>query len=117
MANRRVIVELKYNRDLAEVAFSVAPVAEKELDLGTVPKIARVNFDKSFAPVNLPGVAARTAMDVPYVSGEKFDLALEPEESTYIVRAEVDEGRIQEISDQESVVGVYADVEIQPLVD
>ncbi len=114
MSKRRVIVELKYNKDLSEVAFSAAPAAEKELDLGTVPKIAGVTFDKSFAPANLPGMAARTAMDVPYVSGEKFDLALDPEKSTYIVRAEVDEGKIQDLSGNKLVVGVYADVEIQP---
>ena len=44
-------------------------------------------------------------MDVPYVSGAKFDLSLEPEESTYIVRAEMDESKIRELSAQKSVVG------------
>lgn len=116
MPKRRVIVELKYNKDLAEVAFSAAPAAEKELDMGTVPKIAGVTFDKTFAPANLPGIAARTAMDTPYVSGEKFDLALAPEKSTYIARAEVDEAKIDDLSAHSSVVGVYADVEIQPTI-
>lgn len=116
MAKRQVIVELQYNRDLAEIAFAAVPTAAKELDPGTVPKIAGVNFDKSFAPANLPGVAARTAMDVPYVSGKKFDLALDPAGSTYIVRAEVDEGKIDELSGHKSVAGVYADVEIQPTI-
>lgn len=116
MSKRRVIVELRYNKDLAEVAFSAVPAAEKGLDLDTAPKIAGVSFDKSFAPTNLPGMAVRTAMDVPYVSGEKFDLALDPKESTYIVRAEMDEGKISELSNHKSVVGVYADVEIQPTI-
>ena len=116
MAKRRVIVEMSYNEDLAKVAFSDAPTAGKELDTDTVPKIAGVNFDKSFAPVNLPGLAVRTAMDVPYVSGAKFDLASSPEQSTYIVRAEVDEGKIHELSSNKSVVGVYADVEIRPTI-
>jgi hypothetical protein len=122
MARRRVIVELQYNKDLAEVAFSAIPVAEKELDTGTVPKITGVRFDTSFAPVSLPGTAARTAMDVPYVSGEKFDIALDvdgyidPQRSTYVVRSEVEENKIGDILDQEAVVGVYADVEIQPTI-
>lgn len=116
MAKRKIIVELQYNKDLADVAFSAAPAAEKELDTGTVPKIQGVSFDESFAPVNLPGMVARTAMDVPYVSGEKFDLAPEPAESTYIVRAEVDEEKITDLADNKSVVGVYADVEIQPAI-
>ncbi len=122
MAKRRIIVELEYNKDVAEVAFSAAPVAEKELDEATVPKIAGVSFDKSFAPCCLPSMTARTTTDVPYVSGEKFDLALDsdgrldPKKSTYIVRAEVDEKKIDEISSAKSVVGVYADVEIQPTI-
>jgi len=116
MSKRKVIVELQYNRDLSEIAFSAIPTAEKELDLNIIPKIAGVTFDKSFAPANMPGMSARTAMDVPYVSGEKFDLALEPEKSTYIVRAEVDEKKIHDLTDNKSVVGVYADVEIQPAI-
>lgn len=56
MATRKVIVELKFNKDLAEVAFSAAPAAEKALDPATVPKIAGVIFDPTFAPTNLPGV-------------------------------------------------------------
>lgn len=114
MTKRRVIVELKYNRDLAEVAFSSAPAAEKLLDTGSVPKVPGVNFDESFAPINIPGMTARTAMNVPYVSGAKFDLALEPKASTYIVRADIDEEKINGISENKAVVGVFADVEIQP---
>src|SRR3972149_753664 len=116
MAMRKVIVEMKYNKDLAEVAFSTAPTAEKRLDTGTVPKVPGVSFDENFAPVNLPGITARTAMNVPLISGVKFDLALEPKESTYIVRAEVDDSKIEELSGTKSVVGVFADVEIQPAI-
>ncbi len=116
MATKRVIVELTFNKDLAEVAFSAAAVAEKQLDTGAVPKVAGINFDRSFAPANLPGLVPRTAMNVPYVSGEKFDLAAEPKESTYIVRAEAEETAISELAGHKSVVGVFADVEIQPTI-
>jgi subtilisin family serine protease len=120
VAKRRVIVELKYNRDLAQSAFAAAPAAEKELDLGTVPKIPGVSFDKSFSPAPLPGITPRSAAQTPYVSGEKFDLALDesgyfdPEQSTYVVRAEIDEGKLQDLSSHQSVAGVFADVQIQP---
>lgn len=116
MSKRQVIVELKYNKDLAEIAFSVAPTADKNLDMNTVPKIAGVNFDKSFAPTNLPGMTARTAMNIPYISGEKFDFTFDPKESTYIVRAEMSEASIDELLGHKSVVGVYSDVQIQPTI-
>ncbi|MFN3681148.1 MAG: S8 family serine peptidase, partial [Nitrospira sp.] len=111
---------MQYNRDLAEIAFSAAPVTEKELDLGTVPKIAGVSFDKSYAPTALPGITARTAAQAPYVSGEKFDLALDaeghfdPERSTYLVRAEVEEAKLQDLASHNQVAGLYADVTIEP---
>ena len=114
MSKRNVIIELKYNRDLAEAAFSAAPAAAKSLDAGAVPKIPGVAFDPSFAPANIPGMVARTAMDVPYVSGAKFDLALAPTESTYIVRAEIDEAKLDDVTAHKQVVGVFADVQIQP---
>lgn len=120
MAKRRVIVELKYNRDLAQSAFAAAPAAEKELDLGTVPTIPGVSFDTSFSPAPLPAMTPRSAAQAPYVSGEKFDLALDergyfdPAQSTYVVRAEVDEGKLEDLSSHQSVVGVYADVQIEP---
>ena len=116
MPKKQVIVELQYNKDLADIAFSAAPAAEKELDTNIIPKVSGVNFDNSFAPCNLPGMTERTATNVPYVSGEKFDLGLEPKESTYIVRAELDERKIDDLCERKAVVGVFADVEIQPTI-
>lgn len=114
MAKRQVIVELRYNRDLAEAAFSAAPSDTLSLDLAAVPKVQGLSFDQAFVPVPLPGLRARTALDTPYVSGEKFDLALDAKESTYIVRATVDEGQIKDLAEQRQIVGVFADVGIQP---
>ena len=56
MGKKQVIVEMSYSEDLAKVAFSAAPAAEKELELKAVPQISGVNFDTSFAPVKLPGL-------------------------------------------------------------
>jgi subtilisin family serine protease len=114
MAKRNVIVELAYNKDLAEVAFSDAPAADKSLDTGTVPKIAGVKFDAAFAPTTLPGLAPRDATAPDYISGVKFDLMPEPNKSTYIVRAEADDAKISDIQANANVVGVFSDVEIQP---
>ncbi|HNS22908.1 MAG TPA: S8 family serine peptidase [Sedimentisphaerales bacterium] len=116
MAKRQVIVELKYSKDIAEVALSAVPLAEKGLDIGMAPKVSGVVYDKSFAPTTVPGLVPRTAMGVPYISGVKFDLAVEPKESTYIVRAEVDESKISDLSGHTGVVGVFADAQIQPTI-
>ena len=56
MAKKQVILELEYNKDLSDAAFSAALAPGQELDRGAVPKVAGVTFDKSYAPVNLPGV-------------------------------------------------------------
>ena len=116
MSKRSVIVELRYNKDLAQLAFSDVPAHEKALDTGSIPKVPGTRFDQSFAPTRIPGMIPRTALQVPYVSGAKFDLATEPEESTYIVRAYVDENQVNSLSEHADVVGVFADVEIQPAI-
>jgi len=117
MTKRKLIIEMKYNSGLAESALAAAAAAgEARLDPGLLPKIVGVEFDASFAPTQLPGMVARSATTTPYVSGAKFDLSLEPADSTYIVRAEVDESRIEALSAHQAVAGVYADIEIQPTI-
>lgn len=111
---RRVLIELAHNRDLASSAFAAGPASERGLDVGSVPQLSGVEFDSTCAPTAIPGLRARTAFDAGYVSGRRFDLALEPTESTYVVRAELEEGRIEETTGHSAVRGVYADVEIQP---
>ena len=49
-------------------------------------------------------------------SGKKFDLAPEPQNSTYVVRAEIDEGRIDDLRSAKNVIGVYADVKVEPII-
>lgn len=45
-----------------------------------------------------------------------FDLAVEPEASTYIVRAEIDEEKTDEIRANENVVEVFSDPVIEPTI-
>jgi hypothetical protein len=116
MTKRRIMIELSHSSDLAGAAFNATAAAERGLESGTVPKIAGCTYDFSFSPVALPSLKPRTALDQPYVSGQKFDLSVEPEESTYVVRAEVDEARVDEVATAKNVVGVFSDVEIEPML-
>lgn len=116
MAKRRIILEVDYNKEIAEMAFAAATDVEVILDEAVAPKIAGVAYDTSFAPTTLPGLRPRSALATGYESGVRFDLAEEPKESTYILRATVDESKIDEILDKKHVVGAYADVEIQPAI-
>lgn len=122
MSKRKVIIELAYNTELAAgaamamglgtdtgVARSAAP------DPAVMPKLANVSWDSSFAPIELPGQVQRASRGAGYESGISFDLA-PVEHSTYIMRAQVDEAKAEDLKRHKNVVGVYADVEIEPMI-
>jgi hypothetical protein len=114
MAKRQVILELAYGRELAETAFAAVAEPGRAVEPAGVPKIAGVRIDATFAPAPLPGLHTRSPMEPGYVSGARFDLALEPEQSTYIVRAEVDEAKLDDVVKSAAVVGCFSDPVIQP---
>jgi len=116
MAKRQIILEMKHNRNLEAIAFAAVPETERSLDSDSVPKISGVKYDSEFGPAALPGLRPRTAMDPHYESGIKFDIADEPKDSTYIIRAEADESKIDDLKKNKAVAGVFADVEIQPTI-
>jgi subtilisin family serine protease len=117
---RKLIIELAYSANLADAAFAAGSGPDAGLEAGAMPKIPGVSFDASFAPTVLPGLKVNSPVEADYVSGQKVDLALDddgavdPKQATYIVRGEAEEGKVDEILGQRNVVGVYADVEIQP---
>lgn len=117
---RKLIVELTYSSNIAESAFAAASDPDKGLDTAAAPKIPGVTFDSSFAATVVPGLTVRSPIESGYVSGQKVDLALDddgaidPRQATYVVRAEAEEAKFDEIMAHKNVVGVYADVEIQP---
>lgn len=114
MAKHQMIIELRYNRDLAAVAFAAGPEADKQLDTGSVPKISGVKYDEDAPPCALPQVTPRDPSATPFVSGEAFNLSFEPKDETYIVRAEVDDKALDELMGHKQVAGVFADVAIEP---
>ncbi|WP_086618961.1 S8 family serine peptidase [Erythrobacter tepidarius] len=117
---RNLIIELDYGARLAEAAFAAASDPQAGLDPAAVPDIAGIALDPSFAPTVIPGVHATDPTAPGYVSGQKVELALteageiDPNQATYIVRATAEEDKVEEILAQKHVVGVFADVEIQP---
>lgn len=114
MSKRQVILELRYSKHLATAALATSSSAEARIEMAALPKIAGAKVDATFAPTSMPGLRVRSPLATGYVSGAKFDLVTEPAESTYIIRAEIDEAKADEIRGLDAVVGCYADVQIQP---
>ncbi len=113
MATRSVMVELSYSRGIAAQAFAALAEPTVTLDAGTVPRVAGVTFDNSFAPVALPGRTGRAQAESVYDQAP-FDLNLEEDACTYIVRAEVDEAQLDALKAAPAVVEVFADPVIEP---
>jgi hypothetical protein len=114
MAKRQVIIELAYQKDVAEHALTAQSAPDAGLEMGAVPKIAGCTLDAGFAATPVAGLTPRSAMAEGYESGVRFDVALEPNEQTYVVRGEADESKLDDIANARGVVGVYADVQIEP---
>lgn len=120
MAEKRIILELAYDRTLADMAFAVGPAGHGAFDMGTVPALTGMALDAEFAPTALPGQVARDQTEDTRDTFARFDLAMQPEESTYIVRGQVDEERLDqivaELRSRSEVVGVFADPVIEPAI-
>jgi Subtilase family len=116
MTKKSVIVEMSYNKEISEAAFAAAPDADATLDTAAVSKIAGMTLDTSFAVTPLPGLRERTSMEAGFNSTSRYDLALAPHESTYIVRAEIDSAKIDEVAAHKNVVGIFADCVIEPTI-
>ena len=122
MATKNVIVELAATKKLEGNFLAELAGGEPALDLTAAPKLAAIDLDASFSPVPLPAIAERELeavgeIDDPLESTE-VDLSLEA--STYIVRGTVDEKELDalraEADKSRAVVGVYADVSIEPML-
>jgi hypothetical protein len=116
MSKRQVIIELQHNKDLAAMAFAVGVAAPAELDISAVPRLVGLKYDTGFVPTSLPGLVPRTHSGDPYDMAALFDLAMEPESSTYIVRGEVDEEAVEDVRKHKAVLGVYSDPVIEPTI-
>ena len=114
MAKRHVLVELAHTKDLAESAFAARADPGATLDKVPLPKIAGVNFDEGFPATFLVGLRPREQSLSALDTGPLLEVVAEPKASTYIVRAECDEAKIDNLADAKGVVGVFADVGIAP---
>lgn len=115
MAKKHVIIELTYQKDLAALASAAESNPTMTLDTSPVAGLAGVEIDPEFPPTALPGRVARLQSESVY-DVAPFELSLEPKDQTYIVRAQVDEKRVEEITANPRVVGVFSDPVIEPTI-
>ncbi len=111
MEKRWVMIELQHSKELAAIAFAAG--RQFKFDAAAVPELPGVAYDLNFPAVAMPGRVPRTRAESIY-NLAPFDLKAEPEESTYVVRAEVDEKKIDEVRDSKNVAGVFSDLVIEP---
>lgn len=116
---RKVIVELRYSAGRRRLAEAVAAGVESpHLDAALTPSIPGVTWDLSFPPAELPSRVDRGEPTGPYDVGPRFALGAEPSESTYLVRATVDEDTLPAAKAaaeaNQAIVGMFADIPIQP---
>lgn len=114
MSKRRVIIELRHNPDLEAIAFATGAEAPTTMDAGAVPRLQGLKLDTSFVAAAIPGQVPREQSKHPYDTAALFDLALEPQQATFIVRGEAEERALEDLAKSRSVAGVFSDPEIQP---
>ncbi len=117
---RRLIVELRHSEGRKEQADAALAAPEyRTFDTRSAPSAAELTWDESFPPVELPATVDTTtgpvnARDV----RPRFELSADSTAATYLVRATVDEDNLEAAVDNamssSAVVGVYADVRIEP---
>lgn len=122
MSKVNVIIEMTHSKKLENNAFAaMETAADVNLDMSASQKLSTVDYDSTFPAVMLP---ALNQIDFP--ENELFDtnasLAVDelPENATYLVRGTVEESDIpkleKEAAANNSVVNVYADVTIEPMI-
>ncbi|MDH4345870.1 MAG: S8 family peptidase [Thermoleophilia bacterium] len=121
MADVRVILELAHTTRLERNVLAVAAGEAEALDSAAAPKLETLTVDAEFAPVALPVVGAGEHPDEELydtLAAVTVDEALES--STYLIRGTVPETDLPaleaEAGKAKGVVGVYADVGIEPML-
>ena len=116
---RRVIVELRHTQGrqnaFAETYFGLTAA---RLDTGVVPSVANIDWDEDFPLVEIPALVVTEETADPFDVGLALSVDADPEHSTYLARGTVDEDDLDALvaaaDASAAVVGVYADVQIQP---
>lgn len=106
MAKRNMIVQLLYSPTIASQS-STAP--ESKFSAASSLGIPGLTIDASYAPVPLRALKPRTPSTDPNDLRGALELNLAPESTTYIVRAEIEEGDVTRVRAQPGVAGVFID--------
>lgn len=103
----RVIVEMKYTNNLHEASEAAGLSGESLFPSNLTPNFNWIEWDDAFAPVSIPGD------DVT----EQSTFAPDPTNATYLLRGTVADNSQSALEaamkNNQSIVGVYADCEIQ----
>ncbi|MFN8279765.1 MAG: S8 family serine peptidase [Saprospiraceae bacterium] len=116
MKKRKIIVQLQHSADVESLSMSSAKTASSKnakLDLGTF------QIDQEYGILGIPNVKAIERKDKSiFASGSDFEMDTDPANHTYIVRGDVSEKDLDKVTNElnknKQVVGVFADVEIEP---
>ena len=114
MSRRQIMIELVYSKGLADNA-ARARLAENErkLDPRNVPKMPGCEYDLlQFPPIELPELQTGSAEQADL----KHDVWAQPQRSTFIVRAKIDDDKLDRIATAKNVAGVFSDPEIAPFL-
>src|SRR5262245_14914908 len=105
----RVLIQLRHSPPAHAAATTMT--AAPHLTAGIVQKVAGLNVDAAFPPVQVPGVIAM-------MGGRPRAFSLAPAASPYVVRGDIPDGAthpptLASLAAQPDVVGVYADPVIE----
>lgn len=120
MAKRKVIVEMRYSATLARTIADVATDGTAAFLSSVAPQIPGVEIDGTFRAVELPGMTRPLGGEEAVESFASMEIDPRRESSTYILRGEVDDTNLDAalvaVEPTGDVVGIYADVAIQPII-
>lgn len=121
MEKINLIVELKYSSKLEKSANMMSFGNKSDLSSKSILKSNLFNMDTEFGTVTVPNILESESKlkDREIYQGDiSFSVDEDPKHNTYIVRGEVDAKNLTEFEEElkkdSAVVGVYADVMIEP---
>jgi subtilisin family serine protease len=114
MAKRPVIVELAVE---PRIAADAAAMDMTDVSMAAAPPLPGFDLDTSFAPVALPKLYETQSFAAADASADVAgDAEPVPVIDSYIVRGEIEEDEAEALAAQEGVIGVFADVAIEPML-
>lgn len=115
MAKRKVIVEMRASAALWNAAQQPFGMA-----LSAAPSVVGVTLDPSYAPVPVPSLVDSGSGVEPFEMSDQLALDQRPEQSTYLLRGEVEDADPSALAAlaalvDPNVVGIFADEGIEPI--